>query len=152
MSGRLDHFASWGVVNRTVWAGGLFRSHVIYEKTRRFLRDLTETIFGVSLIPRRSVWSALTAAAESLLAPLVLLAAVVVGLFLPVYAGFVAWGIKWLLGTLVGVVSPAAGSAIIHWSGLWLSIGFGAIIAFVMLWAGPKARAPEIHRTWHRRS
>ncbi len=149
VSGRLDRFASWGVVNQTVWAGGLFRSHVIYEETRRFLRDLSEAIFGVSVIPRRSPWSALTAVAESVLAPLLLFVAMMAGLFLPVYAGLVAWGIKWLLGTVVGVASSSAGSAIIHWSGPWLSIGFGGLILLVMVWAGPRSRAPEAHRKWH---
>jgi hypothetical protein len=47
VAGRLRSFPQWSIENRRIWAGGMGRSHTIYETNAHVIEALSEAIFGV---------------------------------------------------------------------------------------------------------
>jgi hypothetical protein len=86
VSGRLKRFQAWAPHHdvRLKGGGGLFRSHVVYERSPEFLGALTKELFGVRAAPQLTMAEKLKdrvlTAGENLAVPLAILAPLAVGL------------------------------------------------------------------------
>jgi hypothetical protein len=146
VAGRLRSFREWEVDDRTVWSGGVGRSHTIYERNPHVLEALTGALFGEARVTPASraarLRGAVEAAGESLL--------VLVALALPVVAGLMLFTalallLPWLAGTLVGLVaSDGVETKVKDWG----AIVVGIPLLLTLLVLGPLADSADEHRVW----
>jgi hypothetical protein len=146
VSGRLRSFPGWSIENRRVWAGGLGRSHTIYERNTHVIDALADSLFDVrrqaAISKAARVRGFFEALAESL--------AVLAVLVLPVLAGaalvlVLALGLPWLIGTVVGVfASDAVEGRVKDWGALIL--GLPLLVTLFVL--GPLSTSVDEHRVW----
>jgi hypothetical protein len=148
VAGRLRSFPGWHIDNRRVWAGGMGRSHVVYERNARFLEALTEALFGAARVMPVSMTARLggflAAALESVLLLLVLAIPVVAGVAL---LTFVALLLPWIAGTLIGLVfSEEVEQGIRFWGAMVLGVPLLATVLTQGL-----VSAGDEHRAWRLR-
>lgn len=148
VSGKLRRFDHWVPVrNRPSRLGGLLRSHVMYERSPRFLEVVTEGLTGTPSRPKHSifhrVWYSISAAVENALAPVFLGGFVLIGL-----AAIALFG--WAFGSgFAGALdlAPGAERAVENWSMLVTLVG--VLIALIV---PARLRARRMHaRYWRRR-
>jgi len=145
VAGRLRSFPSWRVDNRRVWAGGVGRSHVVYERNPRFLEALTESLFGSArtrpVSGRTRVLGFLAALLESVALMLLLVVPIVLGAaLLLTTAGLLPWLAGWLVGL---VASDAIADGVRFWGLRTLSVMF-----VITLFLGPLLQSADAHRAW----
>ena len=94
VSSTLTHFNHWtGVRNhRLRGGGGLFRSHLVYERSPEFLGVITEGLFGTAFRPKqnrgREALNALGTIGENLAVPAAVLICILLGLLPAVVIGW----------------------------------------------------------------
>lgn len=145
VAGRLRSFPGWRVDNRRVWAGGVGRSHVVYERNPRFLEALTESLFGsarTQSVPRRTrLLGFLVALLESVALMLLLVVPIVLGAaLLLATAGLVPWLAGWLVGL---VASDATADEVRFWGLRTLSVMFVITLLIARL-----LQSVDAHRAW----
>lgn len=146
VAGRLGGFGYWSPDTTRLFEGGLIRSHIVYDRNRRFLGDLLGGVFGGDLAPRRrwlrSAWGVALSAFEVLAVSIVVLVLLALGLALLLVAGL--WVPGWVASGLDDVGLGGLSDFVDSWG--WLVYVVAALGAYAA--ASYRRAAREHARIW----
>ena len=148
VAGVLKRYDQWGEVdNHRMLGGGFIRGHVVYEHSREFIRELTEGLSGQQMIVERTVkekWrDRLILLGETLLAPVAVLMALLMGLSILIMAvSILPYMVSWLLGLFLSDNVVSAVTTALTW--------FLIIIYVYIFTVEPFRRASKVHDLYWR--